>query len=214
MSVGRNPDEITLIAVSKTVPAELIREAYELGIRDFGESRLQETILKLPHLPNDIRWHFIGKLQSNKAKQIARHFDVIHSLASRSALTELEKVDQIICAFIEINIANEIEKSGIFPNSLDEFVSEVIECSQVHFCGLMTIGPNLIDKEQMRGYFRDLRFLNQKVGGKSLSMGMSGDFEVAIQEGATHVRIGSALFGARSDIQPNQQNHGRLHDSG
>jgi len=194
---GRETGSVTLIAVTKTVRIERIREAYDLGIRDFGENRLQEALPKIEALPKDIRWHFVGKLQSNKARKAAEAFFALHSLESKAQLRELEKSSRKVDGLIEINIAEAPQKFGIFPQRLDEFLVELTECKQVRFRGLMAIGPNLGDPEAMRPYFKRLRRLNSQAGGQWLSMGMSADFDVAIQEGATHIRVGTALFGAR-----------------
>lgn len=194
---GRKRNEICLIAVTKTVPISRIQEAYDLGLRHFGESRLQEALPKIQALPSDIHWHFIGKLQSNKLRRASESFEVIHSIESQSQINEISKLNSPINVLIEVNIGQEAEKSGVFEQELTKFHSSVIECKQANFRGLMAIGPNLESAELMRPYFRKLQELNQQVGGKWLSMGMSSDFEVAIQEGATHIRIGSALFGER-----------------
>ena len=193
----RDPASVTLIAVTKTVSFERIHEAYDLGLRHFGESRLQEALPKIEALPKDIVWHFIGKLQSNKAKRAAEHFPVIHSLDSENQLREIEKAGKPVDGCIQVNIANEPQKTGISAESIDAFKGLVIQSHHVRFRGLMTIGPNLDDPEQMRPYFRRLRELGEQVGAEWLSMGMSGDFDVAVQEGATHIRVGSALFGER-----------------
>lgn len=196
-SVGRNPSEITLIAVSKTFTFDDIQEAYDAGHRHFGESRLQEAQPKIEALPTDIVWHFIGTLQSNKAKKIAQLFPVIHTIDSESKLKEISKAERLIEGFIEVNIANEPQKAGISPDSLDVFGQTVLSYSQVHLTGLMTIGPTVSDPEQSRLYFRQLRNHAHRLGVEKLSMGMSQDFDVAIQEGATHIRVGSAIFGKR-----------------
>lgn len=196
-SVGRDPSAIKLIAVSKSVHIDLIRKAYDAGHRHFGESRLQEAQPKIGALPMDIVWHFIGHLQSNKAKKVAQLFDVIHTLESESQLKEMAKAERPVEGFIEVNIANEAQKAGILPNLLDEFKDVVLHYPQVHLSGLMTIGPEHKEPEDARRYFRALRDLGRKLGVENLSMGMSGDFDVAIQEGATHVRVGSAIFGSR-----------------
>lgn len=197
-SVGRDPASVTMVAVTKRVPPDLILEAYEAGQRHFGESRLQEALPKIAALPEDITWHFIGKLQSNKAKRAAEAFQIVHTLESESQLRELVKAGKAIDGLIEVNLAEEAQKSGISPDSLDAMVKTVIQYPLVHLRGLMTVGPLNPNAELMRPFFRGLRKLNERVGGKWLSMGMSNDFEVAIQEGSTHVRVGSALFGARS----------------
>ncbi len=197
-SVGRDPSGVTLIAVSKTVDVEAIQAAYDAGQRHFGESRLQEALPKIEALPKDIVWHFVGKLQSNKAKRAAMSFAVIHTLESDSQLRELSKAGREVDGLIEVNIADEPQKSGISAKNLEAFANSGLQYPSVHLRGLMTIGPPLQDPEAMRPFFRELRMLGERIGGQWLSMGMSDDFEVAIQEGATHVRVGSAIFGSRS----------------
>ncbi len=194
---GRDPASVTLVAASKGHPAHKIQEAYDIGLRVFGESRLQEAIPKIEILPRDIEWHFIGALQSNKAKKAAGYFHVIHTLETTGQLRELAKSGRTIDALIEVNIAEEPQKSGIPVNLLDAYHKQVLNCSAVQFRGLMTIGPDNCDPEQMRSYFRKLAKIGSELGGNWLSMGMSDDFEVAIQEGSTHIRIGTALFGQR-----------------
>lgn len=196
-SVDRDPAEVTLIAVSKTVSVEQIRAAYDLGLRHFGESRWQEAEPKLDALPGDIVWHFIGKLQSNKARKVAERFSVIHTLESGSQLKEIAKAGREIDVLIEVNIANEAAKSGLSSLAAAEFKKTVLEYRQANFRGLMSIGPAHQNDEMMRPYFQAVATLNREMAGKWLSLGMSGDFEVAIQEGSTHIRVGSALFGAR-----------------
>ncbi len=195
---GRDPAEITLIAVSKTHPLEAVLEAYEAGHRDFGESRLQELIPKWEAAPRDIRWHFIGKLQSNKAKRAAQMGLILHTLESPHQIREVAKAERTIDALIEVNTTKEPQKSGVEPEALDERVAEVLRCRNVRLRGLMTLGHAHRNADQQRPFFRTLRELNMKVGGEWLSMGMSGDFEVAIQEGSTHVRVGTAIFGERT----------------
>lgn len=197
-SVGRDPATVTLIAVTKTVPVDRIREAVDLGLRDFGESRWQEAREKLPQLPADLTWHFIGRLQSNKAKKVAESFQVIHTLDSPSQLPEIAKAGRPVDALIELNLAGEAQKGGIPIETLDEFRALVLNYHQVRLRGLMTVGPLCEDPEAMRPTFRTLRDLGSRCRAEWLSMGMSGDFEVGIQEGATHIRVGSALFGARN----------------
>lgn len=193
----RDPDQITLIAVSKTQPIELIKEAYDAGQRHFGESRLQEAQSKIESMPEDVVWHFIGTLQSNKAKKIASLFSVIHTFCKEDHIREADKANRQVEALIEVNIAREPQKAGISPEELDEYHRKVIQSSYVKFRGLMTIGPAMVEAEQERAYFGELRRLGGLVGADWLSMGMSGDFEVAIQEGSTHVRVGTAIFGSR-----------------
>lgn len=195
--VSRDPASVCLIAVSKTQSADNVRKLYDLGQRDFGESRLQELIPKYEELPKDIVWHFIGKLQSNKVKRASEFCQVLHTIESESQIRELCKLSKQINVFIEVNIANEEQKSGIFPKSLDVLHRSVIQSNLVKFLGLMTIGPIVREAEDSRPYFAELRRLNEKIGGSFLSMGMSKDFGVAIQEGATHIRVGTSLFGER-----------------
>jgi pyridoxal phosphate enzyme (YggS family) len=195
---GRDPDEVTLVAVSKTVPVSLIQEAYNAGHRHFGESRLQEAVPKIDALPKDILWHFIGKLQSNKAKRASQLFSVIHTLESEGQLREIQKSAAVIDGLLEVNIAGEAQKSGISPSEVDAMCKTIAQYPSVRLRGLMSIGPAHQNAELMRPFFRELRELNEKIGGTWLSLGMSNDYEVAIQEGSTHVRVGSAIFGSRS----------------
>jgi len=196
-SVNRDPAKVTLVAVSKNFSVDHINRAYDLGHRHFGESKWQELETKVHQLPKDINWHFIGKLQSNKAKRVAELVNTIHTIESERQLKEIAKQDRTIDGFIQVNIASEQQKSGILMQDLDKVLLNVLKCNQVRFRGLMTIGPEVSDPEESRNYFRELAMLNRKIGGTHLSMGMSGDFEVAIQEGATHIRVGSAIFGNR-----------------
>jgi len=196
-SSNRDSADITLIAVSKNQPINAMLEAYEAGHRDFGESYLQELQTKVHNLPSDIVWHFIGKVQSNKAKNIALLADVVHTIENERQILEFAKADRTFQGFIQVNIAREQQKSGIFAEDLDKVLSHVLKCPQVQFSGLMTIGPAVDDPEESRFTFRQLAKLNREIGGKSLSMGMSHDFEVALQEGATHIRVGTAIFGER-----------------
>jgi pyridoxal phosphate enzyme (YggS family) len=195
---GRNLSEITLIAVSKTVDVDRIKRAYDLGVRHFGENRLQEAIPKIEALPTDIVWHFIGKLQSNKAKKATELFSVLHTIESTSQLREIEKVGRVVDALIEVNAAKEQQKAGIFAEGLDDLVPSVLNCKGVRFRGLMTVGPMHPDPEMSRPIFRRMAELGRRFGAEWLSMGMSADLEVAIQEGSTHLRIGTALFGERA----------------
>jgi pyridoxal phosphate enzyme (YggS family) len=197
-SAGRDSAEVTLIAVSKNFPIGAIREAYDAGQRHFGESRLQEAQPKIEALPIDIVWHFVGHLQSNKAKKVAQLCDYVHTLETESQLKEIAKSGRKIQGFIEVNIANEAQKTGISPQFLDEFIETVLHYPQVHLTGLMTVGPLVDDPELSRKYFRELRNIAERAGLSRLSMGMSHDFDVAIQEGATHVRVGTAIFGSRN----------------
>ena len=209
---GRKREEVTLIAVTKTHTVEVIQQAYDLGIRDFGENRVQELIKKKdfftnhePRITNHdpIRWHLIGHLQSNKAKYIADFIHCIHSIDSFDTAIELSKRvkqhSRTIDVLLEINVANEATKEGITTSEAPELLSHIFaEAASLNVKGLMTVAPFEVEPERVRPYFRELRKLRDQLGLKDLSMGMSNDFEVAIEEGATMIRIGSELFGDRN----------------
>jgi hypothetical protein len=197
LSVGRVPSDVQLIAVSKLQPVEAILELYELGHRDFGESRVQELETKAARLPADIRWHFIGPLQSNKFAKAAQMCSCIQSLSRESQLAQLAKLSHPINVFIQVNIDKEAQKSGIFPDGVDLFAKEVLQYKQANLLGLMTIGQVTHEKEQKRATFRQLKQLAVETGLNEVSMGMSSDFDVAIQEGSTCIRVGTALFTER-----------------
>ena len=196
-AAGRDPASVTLVAVSKTYPLDDLRALYDLGQRHFGESRLQEALPKVDAMPNDVTWHFIGRLQSNKARRVAANFDVLHTLESEGQLREIEKAGRVVDGLVEANLADERTKGGLFPRSLPPFVEKVVQCPYVRFRGLMAIGPAGTPDEALRPLYRGLAETNARLGGTWLSLGMSGDLEAAIAEGATHVRVGTALFGAR-----------------
>lgn len=198
-SVGRDPASVTLIAASKQQPLSAIQAAYDAGQRDFGESRLQEALPKIEAMPEDITWHFLGRLQSNKARRVAEVFQVIHTLDNARQLAEIARGSSTVIGLVEVNVAQEPQKGGIGPSVLDSFYQEVLNCGQVLGKGLMTIGPFKEDPEAMRPFFRSLRKCASRLPGECwLSMGMSQDFDVAIQEGSTHIRVGTALFGPRT----------------
>lgn len=194
---GRSRDEVCLIGVSKTFPLDSIHEAYQAGLRDFGESRLGELVPKAASCPPDISWHFVGPCQSNKVRRIAEICTLIHSIDSESQLRELAKLERKVDILVQVNIAEEPQKSGIFPGGLDKFIETVLRYETVQLRGLMTIGPAEVGEDETRRNFRRMRTLFEATPGDILSMGMSGDFEWAIQEGSTHIRVGSALFGER-----------------
>jgi pyridoxal phosphate enzyme (YggS family) len=195
---GRDPASVTIIAVSKNHSAADAKLFYDLGHRVFGESRLQEAIPKLELLPDDIDWHFIGKLQSNKAKKAGGLFRTIHSIESEKLLREVSKAGKSTDVFLQVNIGEESQKSGLFEKDLDAALVNAAQYENIRVRGLMTIGPQFANPDDNRPIFRRLAALSEQHGLKDLSMGMSSDFEVAIQEGATHVRIGSAIFGPRA----------------
>jgi len=205
-----NDRDILLLAVSKQQPVERIRALYDLGQRDFGESRVQELLKKRDELPSDIRWHFIGHLQSNKARQIAPVIEWIHSIDSLETANELSRRaaqhDRKINTLIEVNISREAQKNGVsLENALSLVESIISECPNLIPRGLMGMASEEEDIERTRPQFRLLRELRDKIRERhpeltsftELSMGMSNDFEIAIEEGATIVRVGSALFGPR-----------------
>ncbi len=208
---GRNPGEITLMAVSKTVEPARIREAYAAGIRIFGENRVQEFAEKAAALRDleGARWHLIGHLQSNKAGKAAELFSAVDSVDSARLARRLDAAAQKeLPVLIEINVGGEEAKSGVAPGSaeLEELLRAAPELKHVRIRGLMAIPPFTEDPEGARGYFRRMRELRQEIAGRKLpgvamevlSMGMSHDFEVAIEEGATCVRVGTAIFGERA----------------
>ena len=199
---GRAHDAVTLIAVSKTKPNEMIMEAYEAGIRDFGENHVQELVSKMDTLPDDIRWHMIGHLQTNKVKYIVGRVYMIHSVdtikLAREISKEAIKKDVTVRITVEVNIAGEESKFGGTLSEGEELVKEISELPGIEVTGLMCVAPYTENAEENRAYFRNLKTLADKLGLKELSMGMSGDYEVAVEEGATFVRVGSSIFGARN----------------
>jgi hypothetical protein len=199
---GRSPLEVTLIAVSKTVQASAIEAAFNAGIRDFGESRVQEAkpkIEQLQHLKPHITWHMVGHLQTNKAKTAADIFDIIHSVDSLNLAETLNNCSpKRLPILIQVNVSAEATKGGFMLSEVQETVKQIGELSNLEVQGLMTIAPWVENAEEVRPVFRQLRQLRDALGLKHLSMGMSDDFEVAIEEGATLVRIGRAIFGVRS----------------
>ena len=207
---GRNPDDIVLVAVSKTVDIPAIREAMALGLTDFGESRVQEYLRKTEQTDGAGVWHFIGRLQTNKVRQLAGRHVLIHSLDRVELLEEMVRVSKKTgCrwqALIEVNVSGEASKAGVEPDRLEALVRAVSESGCVDLLGLMTVAPNESDPERVRFHFRNLRQMAidirslrlDNVVMRHLSMGMSGDLEIAVEEGATLVRIGTAIFGARS----------------
>jgi len=199
---GRNPSEITLLAVTKMFPAAIIREAYEEGLREFGENYVQELESKAPEMGPvpGARFHLIGHLQSNKSKKAAELFQVIQTVDSAKLarrLNEAAGVDPMLDVMLEVKLAEEPAKSGAAPCELPELIAEVGRCGHLRLVGLMTMPPWSEDAESSRPYFRRLRELAEQHGLSGLSMGMSHDLETAIEEGATCVRVGTALFGKR-----------------
>jgi len=198
---GRSPDEVTMVAVTKTHDIATIRSAFECGLRHFGENRVQEAATKLPEL-DDIRkysvWHMIGHLQTNKVKTAIELFDIIQSVDSVRLAEALSRhARDPLRILLEVNIAGEETKGGFGPNELSRVVSEISRLPRLEIEGLMTIAPWVDDPEEVRPVFRRLKELRDSLGLEQLSMGMTDDFEVAIEEGATIIRVGRALFGER-----------------
>ncbi|MCI7130691.1 YggS family pyridoxal phosphate-dependent enzyme [Frisingicoccus sp.] len=207
---GRERSEVTLIAVSKTKPVEMLREVYDAGARDFGENKVQEICEKYDQLPSDIKWHMIGHLQRNKVKQVIDKAVMIHSVDSYRLAQEIsvqaQKKGLTIPILIEVNIAGEESKFGISAEDTIQLVEEIATLPNLSIRGLMTIAPYVENAEENRLYFRQIKQLSVDIKNKNidnvtmdiLSMGMTGDYEVAIEEGATMVRVGTGIFGARN----------------
>ena len=210
ISSGRNPADIRLVTVSKKMPEEKIIEAIEAGADILGENFIQEARQKAEHLASrNVSWHFIGHLQSNKAKYAVKIFDLIHTVDSLKLALELnkraEKINKIQHILIQVNISGELSKSGAEPDKILDLLKKINLLKNLSVQGLMTIPPFYSDPEKARPFFASLRNLKEKINKealpgiymKELSMGMTGDFEAAIEEGATLVRIGTAIFGKR-----------------
>ena len=206
---GRNPEEITLIAVSKTYPVSDIEEAVEAGQAHFGENKVQEVMDKIPQITKPVKWHLIGHLQTNKVKYIVDQVDLIHSVDSLKLAQEIQKQaakkQVIVDVLVEVNVAKEDSKHGIYIEDVEAVLKEIATLSNVRVKGFMTVAPYVQNAEENREIFRKLYNLSvdiqkqniDNISTKILSMGMSNDFEVAIEEGATMVRVGTAIFGAR-----------------
>ncbi len=207
---GRSRDEVTLIAVSKTKPVSMLQEAYDCGCREFGENKVQEILAKRPEMPEDMHFHMIGHLQRNKVKQVVDQVSLIHSVDSFRLAEEIniQALKKNICVpiLIEVNVAEEESKFGVKTEDVLPLVQQIAELTNVRVEGLMTIAPYVVDAEENRLYFRQLKQLSVDIGNqnidnvsmKILSMGMTGDYQVAIEEGATMVRVGTGLFGERN----------------
>jgi pyridoxal phosphate enzyme (YggS family) len=203
---GRNPTSVRLLLASKTVDPMRIRDAFHAGADLFGENKVQELVSKLPDLTDlPIEWHFIGQLQSNKVKQIVPHVKLIHSLDRMSLAEEIQKqaikFNQTVNVLIEVNSSGEENKGGIAIDQTEDFIRELKKFDRIRICGLMTVPMNGTEK-QVRECFRKTKSLLDRVSplleDQILSMGMSGDFEWAIEEGSTLIRVGSSVFGQRS----------------
>lgn len=212
---GRNREDITLIAVSKTKPIETLQHAYDLGVRVFGENKVQELSEKYDALPDDIHWHMIGHLQRNKIKYIIGKTELIHSVDSFRLAEAIEKEaakrNLTVDVLMEVNIAREESKFGLLPEEVDEFIEKVQKLPHLQVKGLMTIAPFVENPEENREVFAQLKKLSVDIATKNahnitmsiLSMGMTNDYQIAIEEGATMIRVGTGIFGARDYAQIN-----------
>ena len=210
---GRDPKEVTLIAVSKTKPVSMLKEAYDAGARCFGENKVQEIMDKHPQLPEDIQWHMIGHLQRNKVKYIVDKVSMIHSVDSlRLAQTiEQEAAKHNVCVpvLLEVNVAQEESKFGLKMDEVLPLIDTIADFPHIKVQGLMTIAPYVENAEDNRDFFRQLKKLSVDIEAKNinnvsmsvLSMGMTGDYQVAVQEGATMVRVGTGIFGERNYVR-------------
>jgi len=206
---GRDPEEVTLIAVSKTKPLEDLQAAFDCGCRVFGENKVQEILQKEPEMPEDACFHMIGHLQRNKVRQVLRHVSMIHSVDSLRLAQQIgqdaEKEGLDMDILLEVNVAGEESKYGFAPEEVMEAAVQISTIPRVHIRGLMTIAPFVSNSEDNRVIFEKLYKLSVDIKSKNidnvamsvLSMGMTGDYEVAIEEGATMVRVGTGIFGAR-----------------
>jgi hypothetical protein len=206
---GRDPGAVTLVGISKTMPVALVKEAVAAGLADLGENRVQEAREKIPEVGPGPRWHLVGHLQANKANVAARLFDVVHSIDSADLLVRLDRAagsaGRRLRGYVQVALAGEEQKSGVEPGELEGVLRAAEGCAHVEVRGLMLLPPFDPDPERSRPWFRRLREVadqarmrHPRLGLEDLSMGMSEDFEVAIEEGATHVRVGRALFGERA----------------
>lgn len=209
-NAGRNPKKIKLVAVSKRMPIEKIQQAIVCGQNIFGESYLQEATGKIQHFSRTTKWHFIGHIQSNKIKQITEFFDVVETVDRMNIAQALDKHAKLLkknlSVLVQVNTGREKQKSGILPEESAAFLRLISRETNLRVLGLMTIPPFFSDPEKSRPYFKELKILAELLAAQNLfadnnnvelSMGMSGDYPVAIEEGATIIRVGTALFGAR-----------------
>ncbi len=207
---GRQRQDLTLVAVSKTKPVEMLQEIYDAGVRDFGENKVQEICEKYGQLPGDIKWHMIGHLQRNKVKYIIDKVCMIHSVDSYRLAEEIniqaKKFNTVMPILIEVNIANEQTKFGVRKEDAALLAEEISKLDNLRVMGLMAVAPYVDNPEDNRQYFHEIKQLAVDINGKTLdnikmdvlSMGMSGDYEVAIEEGANIVRVGTGIFGERN----------------
>jgi len=196
---GRSPDEVTLIVVTKTFPASDVQILYDLGVRDFGENRDQEASVKSLELPDDCRWHFQGQIQSNKLKSIAEWADVLHSIDDISHAIKLNSLVAEKDVFVQVSLDNLPNRGGVLPNLLPDFLEEISALANLNLRGLMAVAP--LGEEPARAFSRLKELSDQVVRvhpkAHEISAGMSNDFEAAVAQGATHIRIGSQILGVR-----------------
>lgn len=212
IKADRNPQNVRLIAVSKTKPVTMLQECYDAGIRDFGENKVQELVEKFELLPKDIKWHMIGHLQTNKVKYIIDKVYMIHSVDSLKLAEEISRQAQkhnvTVNVLIEVNVAEEASKFGVSLAEAPDLIREISRLPGVNVKGLMTVAPYVVNPEENRQYFVSLNQLCVDIMQKNidnvnidvLSMGMTGDYEIAVEEGATFVRVGTGIFGERDYI--------------
>ncbi|MGB3561950.1 MAG: YggS family pyridoxal phosphate-dependent enzyme [Thermoanaerobaculia bacterium] len=206
---GRDPSQVTLIGASKSQPLDRMRAAWEAGLEIFGENRVQEALTKMDQLPPEVEWHLIGPLQSNKARKVVPRFTTVHSIdrtkIAKALAGEARKQGARLQGFLEVNLGGESTKHGFEPDALLDRAEPLADLQGLEIVGLMAIPPFEPEIEQMRVWFRRLSQLRDELCSRAewahcpgyLSMGMSNDFEVAVEEGATHIRVGTALFGPR-----------------
>jgi pyridoxal phosphate enzyme (YggS family) len=209
---GRDPASVRLVAVSKTHPAEAVREAFDAGQRVFGESKVQEALAKKPLLPSSLEWHLIGHLQTNKIRKALPHFQLFHGVDNSELARQMNRIAGECGCFprilLEVNVSGEGTKFGFRPDALKSEIARLLELPRVQVAGLMTLAPYSEDPEAARPFFSALRQLRGELEQQTgtplpeLSMGMSGDFEAAIAEGSTIVRVGTAIFGSRPQNNP------------
>ncbi|WP_163530429.1 YggS family pyridoxal phosphate-dependent enzyme [Halobacillus ihumii] len=201
---NRNRDEITIIAVTKYVSIERTKEALEAGVTNLGENRKEGFLEKYESIGNQAKWHFIGSLQSRKVKDVIHQIDMLHSLDRRSLAKEINKrAEDPVSCFVQVNVSGEESKHGLPPEEVGSFIEAMKAYEKVKIVGLMTMAPHVEAEEELRAVFRKLRALRDQVRDKHLahapcewlSMGMSNDYQIAIEEGATHIRVGSSLVG-------------------
>jgi PLP dependent protein len=198
---GRRPEDVLLVAVSKTVEAQRVRAAVAAGITALGENRVQEARAKIAEIGRPAAWHLIGHLQTNKGRDAVELFDVIHSVDRLELARELDRRaharDRVVRVLLQVNVGGEATKGGVAPDAVAETLEALVPLRNLAVRGLMTIPPEVARAEEARGWFQALRKLAERHALPELSMGMSGDFEVAVEEGATMVRVGTAIFGPR-----------------